>query len=97
MERKKWNPWVSFLTLQECQDFIDKGLSNSVISKRYWELIEYRKKKSIEREQEQIRLSRENGTLIKKKETSRKVQRINNEVFNLEEHKKKVESGELLF
>ena len=97
MEREKWNPWVSFLTLQECQDFIDKGLSNSVISKRYWELIEYRKNKSIEREQEQIRLSRENGTLIEKKETSRKVQRKNIKVFNLEEHKKKVERGELLF
>jgi hypothetical protein len=97
MEREKWNPWVSFLTLQECQDFIDKGLSNSVISKRYWELIEYRKKKSIEREQEQIRLSRENGTLIERQKPSKKFQRTNIEIFNLEEHKKKVERGELLF
>lgn len=97
MERKRVNPSVNFLTLKECQDLIDRGLSNPTISKRYWELIEYRKKKSIEREQEQIRLARERGTLIERTEPSKKVNRRKIEVFNHEEHRKKVETGELLF
>jgi len=68
MSNKDFNHRTMFLTLAECKDLIENGISNPAISKRYWELVAYRDKMFAKEEQERIEAARKASTLYETKE-----------------------------
>ena len=94
---------AKYLTLKDVNEMLENPTCSSIFGQlieRRKELWEYRRKKSIERGEEEIRLARERGTLI---ESPEQIEELKNnitkvtEVFNQEEYDRKIKTGELLF